>query len=187
MLPSELTEQSLIPILLDSERRQQLVAALAQEQATKVPLANRYAEVAPRCQAREEELRAAVAILRRRKYRQARLLDYLLFHPQMPEDVLLDLAHQPRWVTPLGHRSGPRTLLEYLASTYRYSEAITTLALDYYTQESNDTFAAFIARYRTDYMLGWNVKRSAKLSNEQRALALALIEETTSQPNTPDA
>jgi hypothetical protein len=126
MLPSDLTKESLIPILLDAARRQQLVTTMAQEQGTHLPLKNHYAGVAAHCQATPEELRAVTAILRTRHYRKTRLLDALLFHAHMPDDVLLDLAHQRRWVTPLAHRAGPRALLEYIAQTYRYSEAITT-------------------------------------------------------------
>jgi hypothetical protein len=184
MIPSDLTEESLIAILLDQEQRQQLTTALAQEQGTNLSLTHRYEEIAPRCQATPEMLRRVAAILRTRIYRGTHLLDALLFHPQMPDDLLLDLAHQRRWVTLLAHRSGPRTLLEYIAERYQYSEAITTLAVNYYPLESDETFVAFIAKYRTDALLYGNLKRSRKLSAEKRAIVQALSDELQN-PLTP--
>lgn len=172
---ADLTKDTLIPILLDSARRQQFVAALRQEPDNDCPLFFQYEQVAPVCHATPDGLRAVVALLRTRPYRALHLLDALLFHPQLPEDVLLDLARDPRWVTPLAHRQGPRALLEYLAQTYQTSEAITTLALSYYPHDSADIFAHFLAQHRDNAMLRYNVPNSPALSKKQRSLAAALL------------
>jgi hypothetical protein len=82
-----------------------------------------------------------------------------------------------RCIDALGHRAGPQTLLEKMATKYRYSEAITTLALDYYgtSAADNQKFADFITEYKDDYMLRWNL-RSSRLTEEKLAIALSIIE-----------
>lgn len=66
-------------------------------------------------------------------------------HPSTPEDVLLELCDLGLCLNELGHRSGPRALLQRLASRHRYPEAVLTLATELYTSptESAADFEVF--------------------------------------------
>jgi len=176
MKPNELTKESLIPILLDPNNRQRLLEAISAEHGTYLPITNRFADIAPCCHARPESLESLVHILLDLGSAGENLLDDLIFHPQMPDDILLELAHKGHCVTALAHRNGPRSLLEYIAKIYQESEAITTLALDYYALDSDEVFRAFITKYRSDYMLRWNLRRSQKLPAAKRDIACAIFD-----------
>jgi hypothetical protein len=176
-----LSVANVMAVLLDREKRRRLVAALRQESGGRLPLRNRYAEVAPRCLATPEQLRDAVrSILEEEEREEADLLvSELVFHREMPEDVLFGLLERKMCLSELGHRSGPRALLERLAAEHRYSEAITTLALDYYAADdvSAEDFARFVAQHRGDFMLAHHLRRATHLSEEKRRQALALVGE----------
>jgi hypothetical protein len=176
MSPDEITAESVVAIILDADRRAALLEALANEHGWHLPLHNRLWEAAE-CVATAEELRAITEILRAEPAGEESL-GYFVFHPEMPHKLLHELLDAGLCLTELGHRSGPRDLLETLASRHRSSEAITTLALDYYAgpETSDDEFAAFVREYRDDFMLRYNLRRSAKLSPERRAIALAALD-----------
>jgi hypothetical protein len=178
MQPDDITLDSLAAIILDDARRKTLLAALADEQATRLPLHNRVSDAAGRCHATGEEL-ALIARVLVAEAGGERLLEEFVFHPLMPHAVLHDLLDAGLCITALGHRSGPRDLLEKLASSHRYSEAITTLALRYYSSEdtSDEEFAAFVQKYRDDWMLRYNLRRSPELSDHRRSIALSVIGE----------
>jgi hypothetical protein len=58
----------------------------------------------------------------------------------MPERLLRQLAKEGKFTAQLGHRSGPQSLLEFLALEYQYDEAMTTLALSYYAVAKTSEF-----------------------------------------------
>jgi hypothetical protein len=60
-------------------------------------------------------------------------LRWLLTHPQAPEESLLRLCEQGLYLDDLGHRQGPRSLLEMLAFRYHYPEAVLTLGKQIYS------------------------------------------------------
>jgi hypothetical protein len=78
------------------------------------------------------------------------LLADLVFHPNVPDDVMLRLANEGKCIASLAHRRGtPRSVLEVLAAKHRYREAITTLAIDHYGAKDARAkpFRAFLERY----------------------------------------
>jgi hypothetical protein len=77
-------------------------------------------------------------------------LPWLLEHPEAPESVLLDFCERGLYLDDLGHRSGPRRLLERMATKHRYPEAILTLGRQLYTEpaESVSALRAFLAEHR---------------------------------------
>lgn len=178
----ELTEESLIEILLNSDKRAALIEVIEAESGSHLLLTNRYEELARRCQATSEQLRQAIHGLLAAQAKNV-LIEPLLFHPHMPDSLLFELSDQERYSIALAHRKSPQALLEKVAAQYRQSEAITTLALDYYGADTadNQEFAEFVARYKEDYMLQWNLKRSRKLSEEKRTIALSLLEPESNQ------
>ena len=171
MEPDALTEHTLIGILLNPPTRKHLFAAMAEE-GEPWPLANRFAELAGCCRASPTQLRAAIlACLDDDK--EERHAHWLIHHPNVPHDLLLDLARQEVCLTALAHRRGPRALLEQLVTHHRISEAITTLALDHYRFENDSAFATFVAEHSSDYMLRWNHRR-ADLTPSKRAIVDSL-------------
>jgi len=65
----------------------------------------------------------------------------------------------------LGHRSGLQALLERIAATCRHREAITTLALRYYSlpEYPAEAFAAFLREHSDRWMLRGSMLRATKL------------------------
>lgn len=84
-------------------------------------------------------------------------------HPDTPDDVLLELCDLGLCLDELWHRSGPRALLQRLASRHRYSEAVLTLATDLYTSptESAADFEAFANEHADNR---WLLETLARLS-----------------------
>lgn len=177
MKENELTSENIITILLDAKSRKTLIQAIKAEQGTFLPLSNEYSQLAPQCQASEEELRQVSNILLEED--DDYLLENLIFHPNMPDDVLFHLVDSDKYITRLAHRSGPQELLEKLASEYQYSEAVTTLALDYYSQPdfSTSEFREFIQKYRDDFMLEHNVRRLKNVSEEKKQVVIDIFGE----------
>ncbi len=175
----EITPESLIPMLFDARRRAILFAALRAEQGFRLPLINKIADVAPLCVASADDLERIAEILLNEEDGE-RVLDEFLFHPGMPDHVLDDLLERGRCIDSLGHRTGPQELLEKLASRHGHSEAITTLALDYYAdpRTASGEFAAFVRKHKDDFMLRYNLRRSSKVTGEKRELALAIVGES---------
>jgi hypothetical protein len=177
-----LNEATIIPILLSSQQRAELLATMDAEEGTNLPVTNQYHAVAEACTASPEEIRTVVETLLTDKM--YRLIKPFIFHANTPEDVLwwlYELDDLVDFVVALGHRSGPQALLERIAEEHQMREAITTLALSYYgTAEASDqAFANFIRRYREDYMLRYNLERSSKLSPQKRELARAVLAEAS--------
>jgi hypothetical protein len=76
-------------------------------------------------------------------------LRWLLSHDSAPEDLLLELCERGLCIDELGHRKGPRRLLEKLADEHHYPEAIITLAAKLYADpaESDDSFRSFVQQH----------------------------------------
>jgi len=178
MEASDLTEASLLDILLDPKRRRGLRSALRKEQGSHLPLHNRFGDLALTVTDAPRLGEAVRALLEEPPRRDHDFLDDLLLNPHTPEDVLWEAYRQGRGIEPLGHRRGPRALLEALAEEHRYSEAITSLALFYYAHEDDDAaFRAFVERHRGDYMLQWNLIHDRKFPERKRALVADLLED----------
>ena len=105
----------------------------------------------------------------------------LLFHPGFADETLMRLAQNPRYTTPLGHRSGPQELLEFLADRYAYPEAVTTLALHYYgaPQAGAKPFAAFLERYKGVEMLEYNLLNAQNLDPAKAAIVAKVFPQET--------
>jgi hypothetical protein len=148
MLPTEIRPETLAAGLLDSGWRAELCAALAAEQGSNLPLNHAFSAAAPAMVTSPDQLRDIVERLLAEG--RDELVDELVFHEQMPEDVLLSLCEAGRCVSALGHRGGPRRLLERVIELHGYAEAILTLGLDLYRDASVDAavFEAFLERHR---------------------------------------
>jgi hypothetical protein len=172
-LHPNIDEGTFIEGLLSDEKRRMLLDFLAGSSPRARSILELISVVAPKCRATPSQLREAVALLRAESDREARevLID-LLLHADIPEDVLMDLADDDDCLAVLGHRAGPRRLLEKLAEKYRYPEAITTLALYYYgtEEESAASFRAFLERYEDVPMLEHNLQSAKGLSEKKRKI-----------------
>lgn len=175
--PLLLREETFITLLLDSQVRQKLIIEMRASAGRHVPLLAHVAQLAPRCTATPEQLRHVLTTLLQAD--ELETLHWLVAHPHIPEDVLLQLLDQGRCLADLGHRDGPQVLLERLASEHRYSEAITTLALTYYAAEhiGVEEFAGFVEQYQADDMLRSHLRQSALLAPEKQRRALDIIGE----------
>jgi hypothetical protein len=175
-----LTERSVIDILADEVQRAELIKLVEAEQGTNLPLTNLYEKVAEQCEASPQQLRETVRNLitlygNKNKW----LIEPFIFHFNIPDDVLYDLYERGIFIIALAHRKGPQELLELLASDYQISEAITTLALNYYLpdQAQPGKFLEFVAKYRNDQMLRRNLLKSPKLSDDMRLAVLAIYDD----------
>ncbi|MBM4094658.1 MAG: hypothetical protein FJ276_35410 [Planctomycetes bacterium] len=91
-------------------------------------------------------------------------LPWLLTHPSLTRGVMTQiLAANPAMLRDLGHQSGPRKLLDFLAEEHRYPEAVLTIAKDLYTSPDASTadFRAFLANHADDE---WMLKSLAHLA-----------------------
>jgi hypothetical protein len=175
-----LTEETLIEILLDPRKRGTLLEAMESESGFELPITNKYYKVALRCKSTPEQLEKAVNELLQHQTQNDQPINPLVYHPNISEKVLFDLYDQGRCISALGHRKGPRLLLEKLAEEHAYSEAIVTLVFEYYGTPDADIneFVEFIKKYRDDPMLQWNIENTSKLPENKQVLALSVISET---------
>lgn len=106
---------------------------------------------------------------------EARIRD-LCTHPATPEEVLLELCKDERYVDDLGHRTGPRRVLEELALRYQYPEAILTVARELYesADEPCDALLKFILPYRDRVWLYESLARLTPSGDEKRELLRSL-------------
>ncbi len=104
-------------------------------------------------------------------------LSSLIWKESFPTELLLGLAKQERFLGALGHRVGPKELLEHMAFVHDFSEAITTLALDYFGQEATPIaeFASFVRQYHHCHMMQHNLQRSERVSEERISLAATIL------------
>ena len=180
MEASTLTTDNLIAILSDPQQRSRLQKAMSRKHGNDLTLSNRYAELARTCTATPEQLHMIVKELLAFKHRYDELLCCLVFHPAMSEQTLFLLCEKRRCIAELGHRSGPQALLERIAATYRYREAITTLALRYYSlpEYPTEAFAAFLREHSDDAMLRGNILRATKLPPDKWKIVQEVFADT---------
>jgi hypothetical protein len=178
MEPSDLTEATLFDILLDAPRRAELRAAMGREQGTRLSLSTHYSDVAYTAEDAAKLGAAVLAVLEDAAEGDwDDLLDPLLSNPGTPREALWAAYRQGRGIPSLGHRRGPRALLEALARDHRYAEAITSLALYHYAAEDDAFFRAFVERHRDEFMLRYNLRHSPLVPEHRRALVADLIGE----------
>jgi hypothetical protein len=152
----DLTTDNFIDVVSDAAQRKELIEALRQEYGAYPPLINHCWKLAESCKATPEQLRHVTHELMKLKGKKGdydNLLCLFVRHPAIPEDVLKQLVDQKRCICDLGHLGGPQWLLESVAE--EEENAITSLALFYYSQESYDTekFAAFLDKHKEDEVL----------------------------------
>lgn len=96
-------------------------------------------------------------------------LHWLLTHPQAPEAELLRLCEQGLYLDDLGHRQGPRSLLEMLAFRYHYPEAVLTLGKQIYVSatESTSTLNDFLRQQLGQNWLFESLARETASSPEK--------------------
>lgn len=163
-------EESFIDVLLHADLRAKLYVAL---EADKGPAWALLSVVATKCRASAGQLQTAISALEADGSPTAEsVARELLFHPGFDDETLLRLAQNPAYTTPLGHRSGPRELLEFLAERYAYPEAVTTLALNYYgaPEARAKPFAEFLERYKGIEMLEYNLLNARNLDPAKAAI-----------------
>ena len=177
MEPTDLTDATLFDVLLDWGRRAALRDALRREQGTHLPLTQQYFDLAYTASGAERLGQAVLALLDEPADEDDRLLEPLLSNPETPHEALWAAYRQGRGIDSLGHRRGPRALLEALAEEHASSEAITSLALFHYASEGDAFFRAFVERHRDDSMLRWNLRRSPLVPDPRRALVADLVGE----------
>ena len=106
-------------------------------------------------------------------------LCWFLAHPFAPESVLLDFCDRGEFLTELGHRKGPLSLLERLAERGQ-REAILSLGLAYYQDPAHDreTFEGFLGRYGKDTWLLETLARAQTVSEEKKAALTVYVNST---------
>lgn len=94
-------------------------------------------------------------------------------HPATPDDLLLEIYESGLCVDELGHRKGPRVLLEKLANEANYPEAILTLAIQFFTDSSiaAEDFNRFLSRHADHgWMLDTLVRRQGSSAEKELLL-----------------
>ena len=101
-------------------------------------------------------------------------LPWLLTHPQAPEEALLRLCEQGLYLDDLGHRQGPRSLLEMLAFRYHYPEAVLTLGKQIYVNaaESASILHDFLRQQLDQSWLFESLARETASSPEKEQVFL---------------
>lgn len=100
-------------------------------------------------------------------------LPWISSHSSTPEEVLLSLCDRGLCLDELGHRTGPRKLLEKMADVHQYPEAIITLASELYTnpEERLDSFVSFVHRHADSlWMLESLAERDTSSPDKEAAL-----------------
>lgn len=175
METSDLTEASLFHVLLDTKRRAALRDAVRREQGSHLPLTHHYFDLAYTAADVGRLGQAVLALLEEGADEDDQLLDPLLSNPATPDEALWAAYRRGRGIDALGHRRGPRALLEALATEHGYDEAVTTLALLHYAGEDDAFFRAFVARHRDSFMLRHNLRHSPLVPDHRRALVADLV------------
>jgi hypothetical protein len=87
--------------------------------------------------------------LQRRDNGSESLWQSLVSRPDIPDEVLRELLDVGLFIDELGHRAGPKWLLEKLADQFKYPEAILTLVKVAYTnrEESPEQFELMLSRF----------------------------------------
>jgi hypothetical protein len=168
----ELNEKDLARRLTDAAFRARLVQTMKNEGKPHA-VAARYWFLAARCETTPEQLRKILeAIIDGTEEERARLLDSLAAHPNVPEDVLHRLLDEKLCIDRLGHRWGPRSVLERVARQYRYDEAITSLAIFHIGPHGTDEeFANFLSTYKDKGAMRRAVVNASDVPEHRRQFA----------------
>jgi hypothetical protein len=100
-------------------------------------------------------------------------LRWLCAQPGTPEATLFWLCDKQEFAAELGHRKGPRKVLEQIVERYGYPEAVLTLGRESYTASvvSDAEFADFLDRHVDDgWLLGTLARLDASSPAKDRAL-----------------
>ena len=95
---------------------------MGREQGPELPLSRAYELAARAALASPADLRRIVEVLAADGLEDG--IDAFVPHPDMPEDVLLDLCEQGLCVSELGHRPLPRHVLRRVVELHAYPEAM---------------------------------------------------------------
>jgi hypothetical protein len=108
-------------------------------------------------------------------------LSWICAHDFAPEDLLLELCDLGLCFMELGHRSGPRKLLERMADEHHYPEAIITLASKLYLDpdESTDSFAMHLGQHAES---GWMFESLVRLEPTSAEKAKVFLSAIRSHP-----
>lgn len=181
MNPSEITPATLLSIVRDTIRRRALLGAIVAESGSPPPLSNAAAEAAENCVASSDELAEMVELLLPEDVWDD-VLDWLVFHPDLPERCLYRLLDAGRCINHLGHRRGPEELLLRLTKEHpEVQETILTLVLVHYgpDPERGDRFLEFVGEHLHVAWLRESLRVSdlaMRLPAVRRNAALALVE-----------
>ncbi len=151
---SDIDAATLAAGLMNDSWRCELWDAMKAERGTSRSLTRAFECTVAHMAATAEQLRELIRVFQA-EHRDDGLAE-LLFHPQMPEDVLIQFCERGEFIESLGHRHGPRRLLARVAELHAYPEAVVSLAVDLYRDPgvSSDEFAAFVrTQARQDAML----------------------------------
>lgn len=141
-------EPLVLASLLDEPERARLVAVATGDRTLET--AGRLDALLTTCEATPNDIRQLMQVLPKNGCEDW-LFESLLFHPQVPEDLLYRLLAEGRCLTALCHRAGPRKLLEELLRLRPGStEVVLGLAADYATDSevSVEDFVAFVREHR---------------------------------------
>lgn len=116
-----------------------------------------------------------------REHNECESLRWLISHPEAPEGWLLELCERGEFLDDLGHRQGPRKLLEVMAERHRYPEAVLTLGKLHYSDAaaSADELRAFLNAHRD---LNWLFVSLAHVPLASPEKEQVLIEIAASMP-----
>jgi hypothetical protein len=182
-----LNEATFIELILFDELRHELLTFLGGSSSDVRSTAALIAAVAKKCVATPDQLRKAIRLLEAEDRSEAKnVLLELLFHSEVPEDVLSKFAEEGKFISALGQRSGPRHLLEILAGKHRYPQAITTLALNCYGAKDQPArpFREFLERYKEIEMLEYHLRRATSLDKKKQEIVREVFgDDRTSPPS----
>ena len=105
-------------------------------------------------------------------------LRWFCLHPATPDELLIEIYESGLCLDELGHRKGPRILLQRMANETKYPEAIVTLGLQLYTDAgvSSDEFARFLNQHADHFwMLDTLVRQKASSADKESLLEGAVV------------
>lgn len=173
---NELNAHDLIDRLAEPEFRARLAPLITSGPTAQLTVMNAYWGLAEKCKATPAQLAALVDAMLREPGSLV-LLDNLSSHPEMPEASLNLLLDCGRCIGHIGHRHGPRAILERMASEHEYTESIITLVLSYFDEPSEDAaWAAFVERHVGNMSVRRNLMRCHGFSKPRKAVAKAIFD-----------
>ncbi len=169
MQPSDVTQHTLIALLLEDKTRRALLAALNEEQGTKLPMHCAFEMAARHADGTPKAVRDVIEALLQEQDGERWAREFV-FHPRVPEALLLSLCERGLCIEALGHLRGPRAVLERVVATHCYPEAIITLALDLYSDADvpEEVFAAHVEAHAN---VTWMLTSLARVKSTDAAKA----------------